>query len=80
MPIDLESLFAQLTNIYYNHTIPTIAAGVVLFLLICFRPKALLKTAGIVLALAVAVYGFMLAMDMTGTGRSQKHEMIHKVE
>jgi len=80
MPIDLESLFAQLTNIYHSHTIPAIAAVVVLFLLICFRPKALLKTAGVVLALAVAVYGFMLAMDMAGTGRSQKQEMIQKVE
>ena len=45
-----------------------------------FRPKAMLKTAGIVLALAVAVYLFTLFIDTAGTGRSHKKEMIHTVQ
>jgi len=80
MPVDLKNLPAYLTNFYYSHTIAAISLAVVLLLLICFRPKAMLKTAGFVLAFAVAAHFFTLFVDMAGTGRSQKTEMIRTVE
>ena len=80
MPVDLKNLPAYLTNFYYSHTIAAISLAVVLLLLICFRPKAMLKTAGFVLAFAVAAHFFTLFVDMAGTGRSQKIEMIRTVE
>jgi len=80
MLIDFENLLTQLTSFYYSHTIVAIALAVVLLLLIFFRPKAMLKTAGIVIALAVAVYLFTLFIDTAGTGRSHKKEMIHTVQ
>ncbi len=80
MLIDFENLLTRLTSFYYSQTIVAIALAVVLLLLIFFRPKATLKTAGIVLALAVAVYLFTLFIDTAGTGRSHKKEMIHTVQ
>jgi len=80
MLMDFENLLTRLTSFYYGHTIVAIALAVVLLLLIVFRPKAMLKTAGIVLALAVAVYLFTLFIDTAGTGRSHKKEMIHTVQ
>ena len=80
MHIDFENLLTRLTSFYYSHTIVAIALAVVLLLLIFLRPKATLKTAGILLALAVAVYLFTLFIDTAGTGRSHKKEMIHTVQ
>ncbi|MBC2737219.1 MAG: hypothetical protein HF981_22840 [Desulfobacteraceae bacterium] len=80
MLIDFENLLTRLTSFYYGHTIVAIALAVALLLLIFFRPKAMLKTAGIVLALAFAVYLFTLFIDTAGTGRSHKKEMIHTVQ
>ena len=80
MLIDFTNLLTRLTSFYYGHTIVAIALAVALLLLICFRPKAMLKTAGIVIALAVAVYLFTLFIDTAGTGRSHKKEMIHTVQ
>jgi amino acid permease len=80
MLTDFENLLTRLTSFYYSQTIVAIALAVVLLLLIFFRPKATLKTAGIVLALAVAVYLFTLFIDTAGTGRSHKKEMIHTVQ
>jgi hypothetical protein len=77
--MDLESLFGNLTDFYYSHTVVAIALGVVLLLLACFRPKAMLKTAGLLLALVVAAYFFTLFMDMAGSGRSQKKDLIETV-
>jgi amino acid permease len=80
MLIDFENLLTRLTSFYYSQTIVAIALAVVLLLLIFLRPKAMLKTAGILLALAVAVYLFTLFIDTAGTGRSHKKEMIHTVQ
>ena len=77
--MDIESLVSRLTDFYYSHTIVAIGLAVILLLLVCFRPKAMLKTAGLLLVLAVAVYFFTLFIDMAGSGRSQKKEMIHTV-
>jgi hypothetical protein len=79
MDMDIESLVSRLTDFYYSHTVVAIGLAVVVLLLVCFRPKAMLKTAGLLLALAVAVYFFTLFIDMAGSGRSQKKEMIHTV-
>ena len=57
-----------------------IAIGVAVVLLVCLRPKAMLKVVGILLIFALAAYAFTLVVDMAGSGRSQKSEMIHKVE
>lgn len=78
--MDIESLTSLLTDFYYRHTIFAIGLAVVILLLACFRPKAMLKTAGILLAFAVAVYFFTLFMDMAGSGRAQKKEMFHTVD
>ena len=80
MSIDFESLSTYAQQFYYNHTIAAIALAVVVIILFCFRPKAMLKVAGLILALAVAAYIFSLAIDMAGSGRAQKKEMIHTVE
>jgi hypothetical protein len=80
MPSVLNSLADTIVNFYYGHTYLTIGLAAVLVLLSLFRPKAMLKTAGIVVALAAAAYFFTLFIDMAGTGRSQKNEMIHKIE
>ncbi|MBL0712619.1 MAG: hypothetical protein JJV98_02855 [Desulfosarcina sp.] len=77
--MDFEGLLTHLTDFYYSHTIIAIGLAVVLVLLICFRPKAMVKLAGILLVFAVAIYFFTLFMDMAGSGRSQKKEMIHTV-
>ena len=77
--MDFEDLFHHLANFYYGHTVVAIGVMVVVGLLIVFRPKAMLKTVGLLLALAVAVYFFTLFMDMAGSGRSQKKEMIETV-
>jgi hypothetical protein len=79
MLVDFENLLTQITSFYYSHTIAAIALVVVLLLLICFRPKAILKTGSIILALAFAVYLFTLFIDTAGTGRSHKKDMIHTV-
>lgn len=78
--MDFDRFIIPLTDFYYQHTAVTIGLAVVLLLLICFRPKAMLKTAGILLAFAVAVYFFTLFMDMAESGRAQKKEMIHNVD
>lgn len=80
MPIDVESLTNTLAYFYYTHTYLAIGLAAAVVLLALFRPKAMLKTAGVVLALAGAVYFFTLFVDMAGSGRSQKSDMIHKVE
>jgi hypothetical protein len=77
--MDLASLFTLLTDFYYRHTVVAIAMGVVFLLLVCFRPKAMLKTAGLVLALAVAAYFFTQFLDMAESGRSQKKDMVETV-
>lgn len=79
MTMNIEDLMRHLTNFYYSHTIVAIAMGVVILLLVCFQPKAMLKTAGILLAFFIVVYFFTLFLDMAGSGRSHKKEMIETV-
>jgi hypothetical protein len=40
----------------------------------------MLKVVGLILAFAVAAYLFSLAIDMAGSGRTQKKEMIRTVD
>lgn len=77
--MDFETLFIYLSDFYYRYTIVTIGLAAVVLLLVCFRPKAMLKTAGLLLAFTVSIYFLSLFMDMAGSGRSQKKEMIHTV-
>jgi hypothetical protein len=77
--MDFETLLIDLTDFYYHHTMVTIGLAVVLLLLVCCRPKAMFKTAGILLAFAVAVYFFTLFIDMGESGRAHKKEMVHTV-
>lgn len=77
--MNIENLLAHLTDFYYSHTVIAITLAVILLLLICFRPKAMLKTTGILLVMAVAVYFFTLFMDMSETGRSLKKDMVETV-
>ena len=80
MPIDLENLLARLIHFSSGHTTAVIALSVALPFLVCFRPKAMIKVVGLIVAFTLAAYFFSLAIDMAGTGRSQKKEMVHKVE
>jgi hypothetical protein len=80
MPIQFETCLRHLTNFYYTHPILAIALGVTLVLLVCFRPKAMLKMTGIVLALGVAIYFFAQFVDMAGTGRAQKKNLVETVQ
>jgi len=80
MPIDLENLLVRLIHFSSGHTSVVIALSAVLLFLVCFRPKAMIKVVGLIAAFALAAYFFSLAVDMAGTGRSQKNEMVHKVE
>ena len=78
--MDLSRIVNHIVGFYYGHTAIAIAIGVAIVLLVCFRPKAMLKVVGILLIFALAAYAFTLVVDMAGSGRSQKSEMIHKVE
>ena len=78
--MDLSQIVNHIAGFYYGHTAIAIAIGVAIVLLVCFRPKAMLKVVGILLIFALAAYAFTLVVDMAGSGRSQKSEMIHKVE
>ena len=78
--MDFESLATYIRYFYYDHTIASIAVGVVLVVLFCFRPKAMFKVTGLLLAFVLAAYLFSQAIDMAGSGRAQKNEMIHKVD
>jgi hypothetical protein len=78
--MDLESLAAYVRYFYYDHTIASIAVGVVLIGLFCYRPKAMFKVTALLLAFVVAAYLFSQAIDMAGFGRAQKKELIHKVD
>ena len=80
MIIDLENLLKPLIHFFSSHTTALIGLAAVLLFLVWFRPKAMLKVAGLIAAFALAAYMFSLAVDMAGTGRSQKKEMVHKVE
>ncbi|MGD9098723.1 MAG: hypothetical protein PVF97_11595 [Desulfobacterales bacterium] len=77
--MDIDNLVAYLTDFYYSHTVVAIALVVVIVILVIFRPKAMLKTAGMIVALAVVAYLMSLAIDMAGSGRSQKEEAIQTV-
>ena len=72
----IDNLIVHLTDVYYSHTVIAIALAVCLVLLVFFRPKAMLKTAGMILTLAVVAYIMSLAIDMAGSGRSQKEEAV----
>ncbi len=74
--MNFDHLIVHLTDFYHGHTILAIVLAVVIVLLICFRPQAMLKTIGILAALAVVVYSLSLAIDMARSGRSHKKEMI----
>jgi len=78
--MNLENLATYIRQFYFDHTIAAIAVGVAVIVLFCFRPKAMLKVAGLILAFVVAAYLFSLAIDMAGSGRAQKQEMIHTVD
>ena len=80
MLIDLENLLRPLIHFSSGHTTALIGLAAVLLFLVWFRPRAMLKVAGLIAAFALAAYMFSLAVDMAGTGRSQKKEMVHKVE
>ena len=77
--MNMENLIIYLSDFYYRHTTVAIGLGVVLALLIVFRPKAMLKTAGMIVALAVVAYLLSLAIDMAGSGRSQKERAVQTV-
>lgn len=79
MPSRFQTFLSHLTQFYYAQPILAIALGVVLIVLICFRPKAMLKLAGIVLVLGVVAYFFTQFIDVAGTGRTQKKNLIETV-
>lgn len=76
----VESLVTYLHSFYYDHTIAAIVVGVAVILLICARPKAMLKVAGLILAFLVVAYLSSLAIDMAGSGRAHKSNMIHTTD
>ncbi len=78
--MDLESLATYIRYFYHDHTIAAIALGAAVVVLFFFRPKGMLKVVGLILAFAAAAYLFSLAIDMAGSGRTQKKEMIHTVD
>jgi hypothetical protein len=78
--MDFNGLVIYLTDFYYQHTIVAITLAVVLLLLVCFRPKAMLKTFAILLVFIIGIYFCMLAVDMAKSGRMQKKEMIQTVD
>jgi len=76
----LETLVTYLRSFYYNHTIAAIAVGAAIILLVCLRPKAMLKVVGLILAFLVVAYLSSLAIDMAGSGRAPKRDMIHTAD
>jgi hypothetical protein len=78
--MDFENLATYIRYFYYDHPVVAIALGVSVVILFFFRPKAMLRVVGFLLIFAVAAYLFSLAIDMAGTGRTQKKEMIRTVD
>lgn len=76
----LEAFVTYLRSFYYNHTIAAIVVGAAVILLICLRPKAMLKVAGLILAFLVVAYLSSLAIDMAGSGRAFKRDMTHTAD
>ena len=78
--MNLENITTYLRSFYYDHTIAAITVGVAVIILFCVRPKAMLKVAGLILAFLVVAYLSSLAIDMAGSGRILKKDMIHTAE
>ena len=76
--MDLSELARLAVNFYYDYKMVVIIGAVVLVVLILIKPKPMLKTLGILAAIAVAVYIVILIGDMIFSGVGLKEKMIHK--
>ncbi len=77
--MDIGNVVVHFTDFYYRHTVIALALAVVIVILVIFRPKAMFKTAGMIMALALVAYLLSLAIDMAGSGRSQKEDAVQTV-
>jgi hypothetical protein len=78
--MDLDHLAQIAANFYYAHKMGVIIGAAALIILILLKPKPMLKTIGLLLAIAVAVYIVMLIIDVIFSGVEVKEKMIHKSE
>jgi hypothetical protein len=76
--MELSELARIAVNFYYAHKMWVLIGVGVLVVLTLIKPKPMLKTLGILVGIALAVYIVMLIWDMTFSGVALKEKMIHK--
>ncbi len=76
--MDLNELSRIAVNFYYDYKLFVIIGAGVLLVLILLKPKPMLKSIGILLGIAVAVYIVILIGGMVFSGVELKEKMIHK--
>ncbi len=77
--MDIDYLIAHIREFFFGHSVIAIVIAVVIALLVIFRPKAMLKTAGMIMTLAVAAYLLSNTIDMADSGRSLKEKAVQTV-
>jgi hypothetical protein len=78
VPMDLHELTQLAVNFYYDYKWVVIIGAAILLLLVILKPKPMLKSIGILVGIAVAIYIVMLIGDMIFSGVEVKEQMIHK--
>ena len=76
--MELSELARVAVNFYYAHKMWVLIGFGVLIVLTLIKPKPMLKSIGILVGIAVAVYIVMLIWEMTFSGVELKEKMIHK--
>ncbi|MBU0480712.1 MAG: hypothetical protein KKG47_06405 [Proteobacteria bacterium] len=76
--MDMDNLIILFKNIYYRHTwlVMAVVAGLAVSMYV--KPKAVLKTVGVLLAAALILYTFSALGKSSSTGMSNKKQMINQ--
>lgn len=78
LKMDVETTIDAVINFYHSQPVITIIIILVLIALSYFRPKPMLRLAGIALVFLAILYLLSLLGDVTSTGLSQKRGILDK--
>jgi xanthine/uracil permease len=76
--MDLNELSRLAVNFYYDYKLFVIIGTLILVVLILLKPKPMLKSIGILIGIAAAVYIVILIGEMIFSGVELKEKMINK--
>ena len=74
----LDNIIIIAKNFYYTSPYLALAIGAALLLFVLFKPKAALKTIGVLLILALLIYSFSFLGNSASTGMHSKKQMINQ--